>query len=58
MRPFSDPGSPLWGVTIAVGIINKVKGGAVRRPGMTPVDGEGTGSCNVQPAAWYWRPAG
>ena len=57
MRPFGDPGSPSWGVTVAAGIVNKVKGGAVHRPGMTPVDGKGAGSCNVQPAAWCWRPA-
>ena len=58
MRPFSGPGSPSRGVTVAAGIINKVKGSAVHRPGMTPVDGEGAGLCDVQPAAWCWRPAG
>ena len=38
MRPFGGPGSPLWGVTLAAGIINKVKGGVVHRPGMTLVN--------------------
>ena len=58
MRPFSNPGSPLWGVAVAAGIVNKVKGGTVHRPGVMPVDGEGAGSCDVQPAARCWRPAG
>ena len=39
MRPFGDPGSPLWGVTVAAGIVNKVKGGVVHRPSVMLVDG-------------------
>ena len=39
MRPFRGPDSPSWGATAPAGIVNKVKGGAVRCPGMTPVDG-------------------
>ena len=58
MRPFSDPSSLSWGVAVAVGIVNKVKGGTVHCPGVMPVDGEGAGLCDVQPAAWCWRPAG
>ena len=58
MRPSGDPGSLSWGVAVAAGIVNKVKGGTVHCPGVTPVDGEGAGLCNVQPAAWCWRPAG
>ena len=58
MRPFGDPGSPSWGVAVAAGIVNKVKGSTVHHPGVTPVNGEGAGSCDVQPAARCWRPAG
>ena len=39
MRPFRGPDSPSWGATAPAGIVNKVKGSAVRCPGMTPVDG-------------------
>ena len=38
MCPFGGPGSPLWGVTLAVGIVNKVKGGVVHCPGMMLVN--------------------
>ena len=38
MCPFGRPGSPLWGVMLAAGIVNKVKGGVVHCPGMTLVD--------------------
>ena len=39
MRPFEGPGFPLREVTTLAGIVNKVMGGAVHRPGMTLVDG-------------------
>ena len=39
MRPFRDPDFPSWGATTPAGIVNKVKGGVVHRPGMTLVDG-------------------
>ena len=39
MRPFGGPDSPLRGATTPAGIVNKVMGGVVHRPGMTPVDG-------------------
>ena len=60
MRPFGDPGSPSRGVTVAAGIVNKVKGGAVHRPGMTPVDGEVLGRAMSSPppgagASWLTR---
>ena len=58
MRPFGNPGSLSWGVAVAAGIVNKVKGGTVHHPGVTPVDGEGAGLCDVQPAAQCQRPAG
>ena len=35
MRPFRGPGSSPRGATTPAGIVNKVKGGVVHRPGMT-----------------------
>ena len=39
MRPFRGPDPPSRGATTPAGIVNKMKGGVVHRPGMTPVDG-------------------
>ena len=39
MRPFRGPGLSSRGVTTPVGIVNKVTGDVVHRPGMTSVDG-------------------
>ena len=39
MRPFRGPDSPSRRATTPVGIVNKVTGGVVHRPGMTLVDG-------------------
>ena len=59
MRPFCGPGLVLCGQVCACrGIGKKVKGSAVHRPGVMPVNGKGAGLCDVQPAAWCWMPAG
>ena len=39
MRPFRGPDLPSRRATTPAGIVNKVKGSVVHRPGMTPVDG-------------------